>query len=199
MEARTSGAADGEHQAMDENPRKLLDAALADSAAFSAIVSKTEGMVFSLAYNFFRNRAIAEDLAQDSYLALFRNLHKLDSDLHLVNWLRMAVTRKCIDYSRRKKFRPHLGLESVPEPREEPAPSDPLLVAELQQKVSELPPKMQMVILLRFQEDLKLREIAETMDIPVNTVKTILRRALIRLRPKVVNLETELCYAPAGR
>ena len=184
---------------MDSDPRELLDAAIADSEAFGAIITRTEGMVYSLAYNFFRNRAIAEDLAQDSYLALFRNLHKLESDMHLVNWLRMTVTRKCIDRTRRKKFQPHLDLDSIPEPRVVSTPPDPVLAEELRQKVSELPAKMQVVVVLRFQEDLKLREIAETMDIPVNTVKTLLRRALIRLRPKVAHLKTEVCYAPTGR
>lgn len=184
---------------MEADPRKLLDAAIADGEAFSAIIAQTEGMVFSLAYNFFRNRAIAEDLAQDSYLELFRNLHKLDSDMHVVNWLRKTVTRKCIDHSRRKKFRPHLNLDSVPEPQIDSAPRDPALAGELRREVAELPAKMQMVVVLRFQEDLKLGEIAEIMDIPVNTVKTLLRRALIRLRPKVEHLKTEVCYAPAAR
>lgn len=184
---------------MDSDPRKLLDAAIADSEAFGAIIAQTEGIVYSLAYNFFRNRAIAEDLAQDAYLELFRNLHKLDSDMHLVNWLRKTITRKCIDRSRRKKFRPHLDLDSVPEPRVGGTPPDPILADELQRRVSELPAKMQMVVVLRFQEDLKLAEIAHAMDIPVNTVKTLLRRALIRLRPKVAHLKTEVCYAPAGR
>lgn len=184
---------------MESDPRKLLDAAIADSEAFEAIITRTEPMVYSLAYNFFRNRAIAEDLAQDSYMALFRNLHKLESDMHLVNWLRKTVTRKCIDRTRRKKFRPHLDLDSIPEPRVVRDPPDPILAEELQRKVSELPVRMQTVVVLRFQEDLKLREIADAMDIPVNTVKTLLRRALIRLRPKVAHLKTEVCYAPAAR
>ncbi len=184
---------------MDGNPRRLLDAALADREAFSAIIAQTEGMVFSLGFNFFRNRATAEDLAQDAYLELFRNLHKLESDMHLVNWLRQTVTRKCIDRSRRKKFRPHLDLASVPEPEIQAVQRDPILEEELSQRISELPAKMQMVVVLRFQEDLKLGEIADAMNIPVNTVKTLLRRALIRLRPKVAHLKTEVCYAPAGR
>ena len=184
---------------MDPNPRKLLDAAMADREAFADIVRQTEGMVFSLALSFFRNRDVAEDMAQDAYLELYRNLQKLESDMHLVNWLRQTVTRKCIDRTRRKKFRPHAALDAAPEPRESPAVRDPALAEELRSKVSELPAKMRMVVILRFQEDLKLGEIADTMGIPVNTVKTLLRRALIRLRPRVEHLKTEVCYAPAGR
>lgn len=184
---------------MDSNPRRLLDAALADREAFGAIIERTEGMAFSLAFNFFRNRAIAEDLVQDAYIALFRNLRKLESDRHIVNWLRQTVTRKCIDRSRRKKFQPHLDLDSAREPQVAAVEHDPILKEELERRVAELPAKMQMVVILRFQEDLKLREIAEAMEIPVNTVKTLLRRALIRLRPKVAHLKTEVYCVPAGQ
>lgn len=184
---------------MAEVRRELLDAALADREAFEALVKMSESMVYGLAFGFFRNRAIAEDLVQDAYMELFRNLHKLESDQHVVNWLRQTVSRKCIDRSRRKKFQPHLGLDSIPEPRAVPMARDPMLADELASKVAELPLKMRMVVVLRFQEDLRLGEIAEAMDIPVNTVKTLLRRALIRLKPEVAHLKTEICYAPAGR
>lgn len=184
---------------MTEVRRELLDAALADRQAFAALVKMSESMVFGLAFGFFRNRAVAEDLAQEAYLELFRNLHKLDSDQHVVNWLRQTVTRKCIDRSRRKKFQPHLDLDAIPEPRAAPVARDPMLADELASKVAELPYKMRMVVVLRFQEDLRLGEIAAAMDIPVNTVKTLLRRALIRLKPEVAHLKTEICYAPAGR
>lgn len=184
---------------MNTAQRDLLDAALADTDAFAAIVKQSESMVYGLAYGFFRNRAIAEDLAQEAYLELFRNLPKLDSDMHVINWLRQTVTRKCIDHSRRKKHRPHLDLDAIPERQVDPVERDPMLTDELARKVAELPVKMRTVVILRFQEDLRLSEIAETMDIPVNTAKTLLRRALIRLQPKVAHLGRKVGYAPARR
>ncbi len=184
---------------MGTDSRAMLDAALADRQEFSAIVTQTEGMVYSIGLAFFRNRALAQDLAQDTYLDLFRNLHKLESDRHIVNWLRQAMSRKCIDYTRRKKNAPHLDLEAIPERGMGPAEPDPAMSAELRRNVADLPPKMRMVLVLRFQQDLKLREIAEVLDMPVNTAKTLLRRSLIRLRPKVAHLRTEVAYAPAGR
>ena len=183
---------------MAKGSRKLLDAALADKEAFSDIVEHTKAMTYAIAYGFFRNRTMAEDLAQDAYLALFSNLHKLDSDLHLVNWLRQTVTRKCIDYTRRKKHQPHLDLDSIPEQFVGPVEGDPIMSVELTRKVCELPVKMRMVVVLRFQEDLKLAEIANALGIPLNTVKTLLRRALIRLRPKVAHLRTEVAYASSS-
>ncbi len=184
---------------MDTPSTRLLDAARDDPAGFEGIVNATQGLVFSIALGFFRNRQIAEDVSQEAYLALFRNLHKLRSDLHVVNWLRQATTRKCIDYSRRIRHRPFFDLAAVDEPRVPPAEPDPLLASELGRRVAELPPKMRMVVILRFQEDLKLREIAETLEMNVNTVKTQLRRALIRLRPRVEHLRQEVSYVSTSR
>ena len=141
-------------------------------------------MVYSLVFHFFQSRALAEDIAQEVYLELFKNLDRIVSDLHLSFWLRQAVTRKCIDHTRRLKHRRYQPLEDITEPGVDPEESDPFLAAALRQKVAALPDKMRMVVILRFQEDLKLSEISQALDMPVNTVKTTLRRALARLREK---------------
>ncbi len=182
---------------MEIAPRILVEAALRDPEAFGEIVNKHKSMVYSLVFHFFQSRALAEDIAQEVYLELFKNLDSIVSDLHLSFWLRQAVTRKCIDHTRRLKHRRYQPLEDIIEPGYTPEESDPFLAATLRKKVDALPDKMRMVIILRFQEDLKLSEISTTMDMPVNTVKTTLRRALARLREKAHNLELEVCYAAA--
>jgi RNA polymerase sigma-70 factor (ECF subfamily) len=73
-----------------------------------------------------------------------------------------------------------------------------MLAEALRKKVQALPKKMRIVVILRFQEDLKLSEIAEALDMPLNTVKTTLRRALARLRERVEELQGEMVYG-AGR
>jgi len=181
---------------MDRDERTLVDQALRDPAAFAQIVDRHKAMVFSVAYNFFGNRSVAEDIAQDAYLELYRNLEKIESDLHLTFWLRQTVTRKCIDWTRRLKHRRHQPMEDAPEPGFEPEMRDPILADELDRMVATLPDKMRLVVILRFQEDLKLAEIGEVLDMPVNTVKTTLRRALERLRPKAAHLESEALYGP---
>ncbi len=183
---------------MQDTPasRELTDRALRDPEAFEEIVDRHKAMVFSLVYNFFRSRTVAEDIAQDAYLELYRNLDRIESDKHMAFWLRQTVTRKCIDWSRRQKHRRYQPLEDVPEPGVEQQPRDPMLQDALAAKVAGLPEKMRMVVILRYQEDLKLAEIAEAMDMPVNTVKTTLRRALERLRPRVSHLTEGVAYGP---
>lgn len=170
---------------MPRTSRELVDAALRDPEAFSAIIDRHKGTVYGLAYNFFQNGTTAEDVAQDVYLELFRNLDRIETDLHLGFWLRQTTTRKCIDYTRRQKHRRYEPLDNVVEPGKEARHRDPLLAGLLMKRVLQLPERMRVVILLRFHQDLKLAEIAEILEMPVNTVKTTLRRGLARLRDKI--------------
>lgn len=187
------------HEAMDPAPRLLVEAALRDPEAFAEIIDRHKSMVFSLAFHFFQERTVAEDIAQEVYLELFRNLQRIESDLHLIYWLRQAVTRKCIDQTRRLKHRRYQPLEEISEPGFEPVSGDPMLAEMLQKKIATLPEKMRLVIILRFQEDMRLSEIAELLQMPLNTVKTTLRRALGRLKRKVADLELEVAYVSNGR
>jgi RNA polymerase sigma-70 factor (ECF subfamily) len=183
---------------MDSSPRRLVDGALQDPEAFGEIIDQHKAMIYSVAYNFFGNRSVAEDVAQDVYLELYKNLERIESDLHLTFWLRQAVTRKCIDYTRRLKHRRYQPLDEIVEPSAKDVSWDPMLAEALGKKVRALPKNMRMVVILRFQEDLKLSEIADALDMPLNTVKTTLRRALARLRDRVEELQGEMVYG-AGR
>ena len=91
-------------------------------------------------------------MAQDVYWSCTRTWERIESDLHLTFWLRQAVTRRCIDYTRRLKHRRYQPLDEVVEPGVETSPWDPLLAETLRKKVHSLPKKMRMVIILRFQE-----------------------------------------------
>ncbi len=149
-------------------------------------------MVFSLAYHFLRNRAVAEELTQDVFLNLHRNIHRLESPSHVTFWLRRVTSNRCIDESRRRKLRPRLSLEEVPEPVALCAQKDPMLSARLQRMVASLPEKAKLVVLLRFQEDLDPSEIAAVLEMPVSTVKSHLHRSLAVLRGKLERSRTEV-------
>ena len=169
--------------------RTLIDNARRDPEAFAAIVDRHKGMVYSVAYHFFRNPAVAEDLAQDVFLDLFRHLHRIESDEHLTNWLRRAVTTKCIDQARWAKNHVRQPLESAPEARVGPVVVDPFLSEALRKRVAALPEQKRLVVILRYQEEMELAEIAQALGMPVNTVKSTLHRALNLLREKMSGLE----------
>jgi len=142
-------------------------------------------MVFGIACHFLRDRAVAEELAQDVFLELFQHLPSIKSADHLKYWLRRVVGNRCIDASRRRKRGHLVGLEDVPEPTATTVEVDPLLAGTLERYVGTLPEAARIVVILRYQEDLSPTEIADVLDMPLNTVKSHLQRSLAMLREKL--------------
>ena len=175
---------------MNAATRLRMEEALARSArgeqsAFGGIVREYQRMVYSMAYHFFHNPALAEDLAQDVFLRLYQNLGTIKTPAHLILWLRQVTSRRCIDQARRELAQPSLSLEEAPEPIAGGKPSDPFLAKRLRRAVTSLSEDSRLVIILRYQEELELAEIAEILDIPINTVKSRLQRSLAALRERL--------------
>lgn len=149
-------------------------------------------MVFSLAYHFLQDRPLAEDVTQEVFLQLYREQDSLTTEPHVRYWLRKVASHRCIDAARRRKIRPRLALEDIREPAAQESFRDPILSETLRKLVATLPETPRMVVLLRYQEDLDPSEIAETMGMPVATVKSHLHRSLGMLREKMQRLKKEI-------
>lgn len=152
---------------------------------FDDLVREHQAMVFSLAYHFLHDRGVAEEIAQEVFLSLHRNLGRVESAAHALFWLRQAAVRRSIDEARRRGRRPQVALEEVPEPRARTAGGDPMLGAVLRRLVASLPEAPRMVMVLRYQEDLDPPDIARVLDMPLATVKSHLHRSLVLLREKL--------------
>ena len=151
----------------------------------AAAVRDQQSMVFSIGWHFLRDRAVAEELAQDVFLQLHRNLGSIESPAHLTNWLRRVMTQRCIDHVRRARRRPRVGLDDAPELSVAAVEPDPFLESWLERQIARLPERSRMIVILRFQEELEPAEIAEAMGIPVGTVKSNLHRALASMRGRM--------------
>jgi RNA polymerase sigma-70 factor, ECF subfamily len=164
----------------------LLSRALAgESPAFTALVRKHQRPVYSLALRMLSDRHEAEDLAQEVFLQLFRSLASVESAGHLQFWLRKVTLNRAIDRLRRAP-----RYEAVPWAEgdtlvSEASADDPLLQRRLRDLVGQLPPAPRAVVLLRYQEDLDPVEIARTLNMSINTVKSHLKRSLATLRERV--------------
>jgi RNA polymerase sigma-70 factor, ECF subfamily len=172
-------------------------AASGDAAAFEQIVRAHQSMVFSLACHFLRDSGRAEEIAQEAFLRLYQNLDRIESPAHLVQWLRKVTARCAIDELRRAGRGRETALEEVPEPAAPDSPGDLLLEGRLRTLVASLPPRARMMVILRYQEDLDLAEIAETMGVPLNTVKSGLARAVGVLRQKLNRVLGDVKYETA--
>jgi RNA polymerase sigma-70 factor, ECF subfamily len=159
-----------------------------DVDAFGTIVRQHQRMVFSLALHMVRDRGVAEELAQDTFLQLYRHLDRIESAAHLLFWLRRTVTHRAIDHARKVRGRLEMSVEDAPPLTVVRKDRDPWLDRALRQLVAGLPPRSRAIVTLRYQEDLDPMEIARTLDVPINTVKSHLRRSLAVLRARAARL-----------
>ena len=171
--------------ALEQREDALARLARGEATAFADIIQEHQSMVFSIAYHFLHDRSRAEEAAQDVFLRLYRNLASIKSPKHMVFWLRKVACRRALDEARKLPKVPPASLEDVAEPAADSPDLDPLLSQGLRRLVASLPEDARAVIILRYQEELDLAEIARILDLPLNTVKSRLARSLGILREKV--------------
>jgi RNA polymerase sigma-70 factor (ECF subfamily) len=152
--------------------------------AFPEALEAHKAMVYSIAWHFLHDRAIAEELAQDVFLELHRNWSSMQSAQHIVFWLRKVTSRRSIDVMRKRKTRAETSLEETAEPTALERVHDSMLSSYLERMVASLPEKQRIVIVLRYQEGMEPEEIADTLEMNVSTVKSQITRGLDLLRTK---------------
>jgi RNA polymerase sigma-70 factor (ECF subfamily) len=171
----------------------LTQARAGDAQAFAALVRAHQGSVFSIGLRMLDRRDAAEDLAQDVFLQLYRKLDGIESLEHLGFWLRRVAANLAIDWLRRRPYTTTQPLdESIQAPAPEPS-GDPLMDRELQRLMNDLSPPARAVMLLRYQEDRDLAEIGTMLDMPVNTVKSHIKRSLTALRSRMIGAKLVDC------
>ena len=169
------------------SPDELLTRASAgEAAAFAALVRRYQRTVYSIALRMLSDRHRAEDLAQEVFLQLYRSLDAIDSDAHLAFWLRKVAVNRAIDRIRQEARHDSEPLTEADTVLDEVDDADPLLQRRLSELVAQLPSAARAVVVLRYQEDLDPVDIASTLDMPINTVKSHLKRSLTSLRARVL-------------
>lgn len=129
------------------------------------------------------NRSLAEDAAQETFLKMIRYFDRYTHKGRFRAFLYQIAANTCIDM-RRKARHGAMSLEgmemdfSYSEPGFEEVCSD----MALSQLIRSLPPDQQEIVLLRFGQDLTLREISAVSGLPLRTVQSRLRSALKRLK-----------------
>ena len=147
--------------------------------AFERLVPAYRRRVFGLAYSILRDRAAAEDLAQEVFVKLWQALPRYDGRAQLSTWI-YAITRNAAVSALRSRRR-SLSLSDAAVMQEveglaaEPAaaPGD----AQLRRRIEALPDKQRQAITLYYLDERPVEEVAEMMGLPANTVKTHLHRA----------------------
>jgi len=165
-----------------------------DPTAFAGLVRRNQASVYSIGYRMLGRRDVAEDLAQDVFLQLYRKLESIESSDHLGFWLRRVAANLAIDRLRRapyiETYMPDVAvLDAVVAPDTPATDDDHLMTRALTKLLGELAPGPRAVMVLRYQEDRDVAEIAAALDMPVNTVKSHIKRSLTALRGKLVGAQ----------
>ncbi len=152
---------------------------------FEQLVDEHQSMVFSLALRMTGDRGLVEEIAQDVFLELDRNLGKLEGPLHAMHWLRRVAMSRSADALRKRRVRRmDLWVEIDEHHGARAEASSSPLGTRLESLLATLPEAQRAALVLRYQEDLTPEEIAAVLDAPLATVKSQLQRGLKLLRAK---------------
>jgi RNA polymerase sigma-70 factor (ECF subfamily) len=143
-----------------------------------ALFTRHWGAAYRTAFLVSGDRAAAEDIAQEAFLAALRALPTFDARRPLGPWLHRIVVNRAIDWSRARALRGEVGAGAAPEPREPDAAGRPALGDAVLDALARLGPEQRAVIVLRYLLDLTPGEIARALDLPRGTVNSRLRRGL---------------------
>jgi RNA polymerase sigma-70 factor (ECF subfamily) len=133
------------------------------------------------AYLVVHDAALAEDIAQEAFLAAIRNLDRFDRRRPFGPWLHRIVVNRAIDAARARALRREVELtEHAPGPVDASPVDSSVLVA-----LAQLPPEQRAVIVMRHLLGYTPGQIAEALDLPRGTVNSRLRRGLDSMREQL--------------
>lgn len=169
---------------MTISDRELVARAVVDRdrGAFAALIERHQSSV----RHFLRHlsggdNALADDLAQETFLHAFHGLARFRGEATFSTWL-LGIAHNQWRNARRSRGRGHLPIDAAPEPSEPPAARTLDLQQDLGAALRQLSADEQLAIHLHYQQGLAHPEIASLLDWPLGTVKTHLARGKEKLR-----------------
>ena len=182
------------------------DALGGSEAAYRDLVTRYATPAVNFVFRFVRDRALAEDLAQEGFLRVYQRLSTYDPDRKFSSWFFQVLRNITIDHLRVN--RPATtsldelaeeGNQRAAVDRQSASPEDAAgrgeLASAMTTALSRIRPEYREVVVLRYQEGLTHPEIAEIIGIPSGTVKTYLHRA----RKELAGILSEQGWGPPER
>ena len=171
-------------------PDTIRRAQAGDQAAIAALVAEQQRYVYSIAMSITRDPADAADLTQDALIRLIRAIGSYRGETKLSTWLYRLVVNLGIDRMRRRGNPPiRLDDDGTDIDLPSDAPQDDVAgtverteqAQAVRAAIAKLPDAQRLALTLHYFEDLRYEDIADVMGVPLNTVKSHIRRGKERL------------------
>ncbi|MFL6547412.1 MAG: RNA polymerase sigma factor [Povalibacter sp.] len=153
--------------------------------AFALLLPRYQDKVFRLCFSMLRNRAMAEDTTQDVFLRIWRALPGYAGQSSLSTWIYAISRNGCLSELRKK--RPMVSMDGDGDEYDSevaalaaPDPDDSATVS-VGQLLDQLPERYRQAVTLFYMEDKSYEQTAESLGLPLGTVKALLHRARKRL------------------
>jgi len=171
--------------------RQFIDG---DKSAFQILVKRHKEKVRNIIYLTMNNGALVDDIAQDVFITVYKNLKHFRFESQFTTWLYRITVNRCKDYLRkmnvRKIFSP---IEEGTEISEYSTPVENNDISRIvMDAISKLPVKLRMPLILKDIEGFSYQEISESLNCEMGTVKSRIFRGREKLKEILQPLEKEL-------
>ena len=182
-----------------------------DIDAFEDIIAKYEKRVFGVIYNMLKNDNDIEDIAQDVFIKVYRNIDKFKGNSSLYTWIYRITTNMCLDYMKKNKSMIYIDEKvqlddsevdlqlTSKEKLQDELYEEKEMNQKLNKAIDKLPDKQKAMIVLRDIKGLSYDEISEILEIKLGTVKSQINRARLKLKEILENDGTFLDYVESNK
>jgi RNA polymerase sigma-70 factor (ECF subfamily) len=179
----------------------VVQAQAGDQTAFHRLVDRFQPEIYRMIYYRTRSQVDAEDLTQDVFLKAFKNLKRLESAAVFRSWLYRIAVNRVYDHFRKKRLKALVGFSSLDE--DDFVETEEMAVApeasremarkefwiRVKQAMKALSKMEREVFMLRFFDQLSIKEMTATLKKNENTVKTHLYRAMNKIKDDLADMD----------
>ncbi len=153
----------------------IIDYLKGDTESLEILIKRYLKPIYSFTFRFVGNSQEVEDITQEVFVKVWRNLKKFDKNKKFKTWIFTIAKNTCLDWQKKKKTLSLYFAETLRDP-------SPIFNEPLDRILERLSPKYRMVLFLRYNDHFTFREIAETLGESIDTIKTRHRRGIAILR-----------------
>ncbi|MCZ6679887.1 MAG: RNA polymerase sigma factor, partial [Candidatus Poribacteria bacterium] len=167
-----------------------------DREAFNTLIKRYQHAVYGLCYHFAGDFAEAQDLAQETFVRIYLDLHQIQNVSKFPAWLRQVATNVCQMWLRQRKRQVQASIDETAESelidQRSPSPAEEAVANEMRgvvaRAISHLSDEYRLAVTMYYINGLSYREIGEFLNVPQTTIKNRLHRARKQLKKELLKM-----------